>query len=171
MTSLARNFFDYVVKGKYLESRRNNRIDELLDEKKDRYDKAYMRMALEWAKLSHCKRAQVGSLIVKNNMIISDGYNGSPTGFNNDCEDSSNDTYWYVIHSEANAILKCAKNGSSSEGSTIYLTHSPCKDCAKMIYQSGIKRIVYNQNYRDNSGIKFLKESGLEVTYLDNKLD
>ena len=106
MTSLARNFFDYVIKGKYLDSRRNNRIDELLDIKKDRYDKAYMRMALEWAKLSHCKRARVGSLIVKNNMIISDGYNGSPTGFNNDCEDNSNDTYWYVIHSEANAILK-----------------------------------------------------------------
>lgn len=171
MTSLARTFFDYVIKGKYLPSKRNNRIDEILDIKKDRYDKAYMRMALEWAKLSHCNRAQVGSLIVKNNMIISDGFNGSPTGLNNDCEDANNDTYWYVIHSEANAILKCAKNGSSSDGATIYLTHSPCKDCAKMIYQSGIKRLVYNKNYRDNSGIEFLKDSGVEITFLDNKLN
>jgi dCMP deaminase len=171
MTSLARIFFDYVVKGKYESSRRSKAIDEVLDLKTERYDKAYMRMAKEWSKLSHCNRAKVGSLIVKDNMIISDGFNGSPTGFDNDCEDNSNTTHWYVLHSEANAILKCAKNGSSCKGATIYLTHSPCKDCAKLIHQSGIVRIVCNERYRDNDGIDFLKEAGLDITFLNNNLD
>jgi dCMP deaminase len=171
MTGLARMFFDYVVKGKHLSNDRNQKIDNILNIKKERYDKAYMRMALEWAKLSHCKRAKVGTLIVKDDMIISDGFNGSPTGFDNDCEDCNNETYWYVLHSEANAILKCAKNGSSCVGATVYLTHSPCKECAKMIYQSGIIRLVYNKNYRDNEGINFLKKSGLEVIYLNDNLE
>jgi dCMP deaminase len=104
-------------------------------------------------------------------MIISDGFNGSPTGFENDCEDCDNNTHWYVLHSEANAILKCAKNGVSCKGSTIYLTHSPCKECAKLIFQSGIKRIVYNLDYRDSDGIKFLETCGVEVKYLNNQLD
>jgi len=168
MNGIARMFFDHVIKGRYNLVNRNSKIDTILDEKKSRYDKAYMRMAIEWAKLSHCKRAQVGSLIVKDGMIISDGFNGSPTGLNNDCEDMANDTYWYVIHSEANAILKCAKNGSSSKGATLYLTHSPCKDCAKMILQSGIERVVYNEKYRDNDGINFLKDSGIEILFLNN---
>jgi dCMP deaminase len=128
-------------------------------------------MALEWAKLSHCKRAQVGSLIVKDGMIISDGFNGSPTGFSNDCEDCNDNTHWYVLHSEANAILKCARNGVSCKDATIYLTHSPCKDCSKLILQSKLKRIVYNKLYRDSEGIDFLKTCGLEVLFLNNQLD
>jgi dCMP deaminase len=171
MTALARIFFENLVKGKYNRSNRDTKIDQILDLKKDRYDKAYMRMAIEWSKLSYCSRAKVGSLIVKDGMIISDGFNGSPTGFNNDCEDVNNETYWYIIHSEANAILKCAKNGSSAKDATLYITHSPCKDCAKMIHQSGIKRVVYNEKYRDNEGINFLENSGLEVIFLNNNLD
>lgn len=130
-----------------------------------------MRMALEWAKLSHCKRAKVGTLIVKDSMIISDGFNGTPSGFPNECEDCDNNTHWYVLHSEANAILKCAKNGISCKDATIYLTHSPCKECAKLIFQSMIKRLVYNFNYRDTDGVDFLKNSGLEVNFLNNNLD
>jgi len=130
-----------------------------------------MKMALEWAKLSYCKRAQVGSLIVKDGMIISDGFNGAPTGYNNDCEDCDDKTLWYILHSEANAILKCAKNGVSCKDATIYLTHSPCKECAKLIYQSGIKRLVYNTEYRDNEGIEFLSESGLDIQFINNNLD
>jgi dCMP deaminase len=141
------------------------------DSKQLRYDKVYMRMALEWAKLSYCQRAKVGSLIVKDGMIISDGFNGAPTGFVNDCEDCDDRTHWYILHSEANAILKCAKNGVSCKDSTIYLTHSPCKDCSKMILQSSIKRVVYNTNYRDSEGIDFLKNSGLEIIFLNNNLD
>lgn len=171
MTGLARMFFDYVIKGKHSNDNRETKINQILDTKNEKYDKAYMRMAVEWAKLSHCKRAKVGSLIVKDNMIISDGFNGSPTGFDNDCEDTYNNTHWYVLHSEANAILKCAKNGSSCKDSTLYLTHSPCKECAKLIYQSGIKKVVYNQEYRDNEGIDFLKKSGLRIVFLNNELD
>ena len=136
-----------------------------------RYDKVYMKMAKEWAKLSHANRLKVGSLIVKDGMIISDGFNGTPTGFDNRCEDDSNETHWYVLHSEANAILKCARNGISCKGATMYLTYSPCKDCAKLIFQSGISRLVYNEKYRDNSGIDFLKESNVDTEYLNNELD
>jgi len=136
-----------------------------------RYDKVYMKMAKEWAKLSHANRLKVGSLIVKDGMIISDGFNGTPTGFNNRCEDDSNETHWYVLHSEANAILKCARNGISCRDATIYLTHSPCKECSKIIYQSGLKRLVYNMEYRDNEGIDFLTECGLEILFLNNHLD
>ena len=130
-----------------------------------------MKMALEWATLSCCKRNKVGSLIVKDGMIISDGFNGAPTGFDNNCEDDNNSTHWYILHSEANAILKCAKNGVSCKDGTIYLTHSPCKDCAKLIFQSGIKRIVYNSEYRDSDGIDFLTECNLDVLFLNNQLD
>jgi dCMP deaminase len=129
-----------------------------------------MKMALEWAKLSHSQRLKVGSLIVKDGMIISDGFNGTPTGYSNKCEDDSNQTLWYVLHSEANAILKCAKNGISCKGATMYLTHSPCKECAKLIYQSGITRLVYNEKYRDDSGVDFLIESAMKVDFLDNNL-
>ena len=132
-------------------------------EKLDRYDFAYLRLALEWAKLSHCSRKQVGALIVKDNMIISDGYNGSPTGFNNKCEDENGDTYWYVLHAEANAILKTASSTNNCNGSTLYITLSPCKDCSKLIHQARIKRLVYIKRYSDTSGLDFLKEAGVEI--------
>lgn len=132
-------------------------------EKLDRYDFAYLRLALEWAKLSHCTRKQVGALIVKENMIISDGYNGSPTGFNNKCEDENGETHWYVLHAEANAILKTAKSNHNCTNATLYLTLSPCRECSKLIHQSGIKRLVYINQYKDTSGLDFLKEAGVEI--------
>ena len=135
-------------------------------EKLNRYDFAYLRLALEWAKLSHCKRKQVGALIVKDKMIISDGYNGTPTGFDNACEDDDNYTKWHVLHAEANAIMKVAASTQSSKGATLYVTLSPCKDCSKLIFQSGIKRVVYHEQYKDNEGIKFLEQAGLEIVHL-----
>ena len=134
--------------------------------KQRKYDIAYLKMALEWAKLSYCKRRQVGALIVKNKMIISDGYNGTPTGFENICEDDENYTKWYVLHAEANAIMKVAASTQSSQGATLYVTLSPCRECSKLIFQSGIKRVVYHNEYKDSSGIKFLKKAGIEVTHI-----
>jgi dCMP deaminase len=131
-----------------------------------RYDKAYMRMAKEWGKLSHCERKQVGAIIVKDRMIISDGYNGSPTGFDNCCEDEDGYTKWYVLHAEANAILKVAASTQSCEGATLYITLSPCKECSKLIHQSGIKRVVYLEKYKDDSGLKFLEKAGVEIKHL-----
>jgi dCMP deaminase len=128
-----------------------------------RYDKAYLLMAQQWGKLSHCKRKQVGALIVKDSMIISDGYNGTPTGFDNCCEDENEKTLWYVLHAEANAIMKVAKSTNNSNGATLYITLSPCKECSKLVLQSGIKRVVYMKSYKDDSGIKFLKQAGVEV--------
>lgn len=135
--------------------------------KQERYDVTYLTMAKEWSNLSHCSRKKVGSLIVKNGMIISDGYNGTPSGFDNVCENSEGETNWFVIHAEANAILKCAKHGHSCDGSTIYLTHSPCKDCSKLILQSGIKRLVYLEDYKDTSGLEFLRNAGLNIKKYD----
>ena len=120
-------------------------------------------MAKVWASLSKSKRKKVGALVVKGTTIISDGYNGTPTGFPNDCEDVDGNTYWYVLHAEANAILKTARSTQDISGSTLYLTLSPCKDCCKMIIQSGIKRIVYIEDYRDLDGIKVLRSSGIEI--------
>lgn len=134
--------------------------------KQKKYDTAYLKMALEWAKLSYCKRRQVGALIVKNKMIISDGYNGTPTGFENICEDNENYTKWYVLHAEANAIMKVSASTQSSEGATLYITLSPCKECSKLIFQSGIKRLVYYKEYKDSSGVEFLKKAGLEVSHI-----
>jgi dCMP deaminase len=128
-----------------------------------KYDKAYLRIALEWSKLSYCKRKQVGAIIVKDRMIISDGYNGTPSGFENCCEDDENKTKWYVLHAEANAILKVARSTQSCDGATLYITFSPCKDCSKLIHQSGIKRVVYHQHYKDTEGIDFLIKAGVEV--------
>ena len=128
-----------------------------------RYDIAYLKMATEWSQLSHAKRKKVGCLIVKGDQIISDGYNGTPTGFDNDCEDEKGETHWYVLHSEANAILKCAKNGNSCDGATIYQTYSPCRECSKLIYQSGIKRVIYIEEYKDSSGIDFLRSNGVMI--------
>jgi len=133
------------------------------DSKQLRYDKAYLKMATEWAKLSHCKRRQVGALIVKDKMIISDGYNGTPTGFENCCEDDEGYTKWYVLHAEANAILKVASSTQSTRGSTLYVTLSPCTDCSKLIFQSGIVRVVYINEYKDRTGLDFLVKSGVKV--------
>ena len=123
-------------------------------------------MALEWAKLSYCKRKQVGALIVKNRMIISDGYNGTPSGFNNSCEDREGNTHWYVLHAEANAILKIAGSNHDCSGATLYLTMSPCKECSKLIHQSGIIRLVYLNEYKDKSGLTFLNNAKVEVKQL-----
>lgn len=123
-------------------------------------------MAFEWAKLSHCERKQVGALIVKDRMIISDGYNGTPTGFDNCCEDEEGLTKWMVLHAEANAILKVAASTQSCQDATLYVTLSPCRECSKLILQSGIKRVVYAVTYKDVSGIEFLKQSGVEVLHL-----
>ena len=136
-----------------------------------RYDKAYLRMAKTWSELSHCGRKQVGAIIVKDGMIISDGFNGSPSGFDNCCETSEGDTLWYVLHAEANAILKVAKSTHNSQGATLYLTLSPCKDCSKLVVQSGIKRVVFIDLYKDSSGIKFLKEAGVEVEQIETPFD
>jgi dCMP deaminase len=134
--------------------------------KQKKYDIAYLKMAKEWAKLSYCHRRQVGALIVKDKMIISDGYNGTPTGFENVCEDEENKTKWYVLHAEANAIMKVAASTQSCEGATLYITLSPCRECSKLIFQSGIKRLVYIVEYKDKTGIDFLKKSGLEIVHI-----
>ena len=123
-------------------------------------------MAETWGKLSYCKRRQVGAIIVKNRMIISDGYNGTPTGFENVCEDEDNYTKWYVLHAEANAILKVASSTQSSDGATLYVTLSPCRECSKLIHQSGISRVVYSEAYKDLSGVEFLKKAGVIVNQI-----
>jgi len=124
-------------------------------------------MAEEWSKLSHCKRKQVGSLIVKDKMIISDGYNGTPTGFENFCEDEDGYTKWYVLHAEANAIAKVSGSTQSTKGSTLYITLSPCRECSKLIFQSGITRVVYSKKYKDLSGVEFLIKSGVSVDFIE----
>ena len=143
-----------------------------VDLKQEKYDIAYIKMALEWGKLSHCLRKQVGALIVKDHMIISDGYNGTPSGYTTSCEDDRGETHWYVLHAEANAILKVAKSTQSAQNATLYITLSPCKECSKLIIQAGIKRVVYYNKYKDTSGIDFLAEYGIDVcrvTSLENK--
>jgi dCMP deaminase len=127
----------------------------------------YLKMASEWSSNSCCRRKKVGALIVKDNMIISDGYNGTPSGFPNDCEDADGDTQWYVLHAEANAITKLAKSTQNSDGSTLYLTLSPCRDCCKLIIQSGIKRVIFKEDYRDLDGLKILREAGIALLRID----
>ena len=134
--------------------------------KQEKYDKAYLRMAQEWGKLSYCERKQVGAIIVKGRMIISDGYNGTPTGFENFCEDEEGYTKWYVLHAEANAILKVAGSTQSCQDATLYITLSPCRECSKLIHQSGINRVVYQKGYKDNSGLEFLKKAGVELVHM-----
>lgn len=138
-----------------------------MSKKQEKYDRAYLRMAVEWAKLSHCKRKQVGALIVKNNTIISDGYNGTPSGFTNACEDEDGNTHWYVLHAEANALLKVVRSTQNAEDGTLYITLSPCKECSKLIIQAGIKRVVYLNEYKDTAGIDFLKEFGIELKHIE----
>lgn len=130
-------------------------------------DRRYLRMARIWAENSYCQRRQVGALVVKNKMIISDGYNGTPSGFENVCEDTDGITYPYVLHAEANAITKLARSGNNSDGSTLYVTAAPCIECSKLIIQSGIKRVVYAEQYRLTDGTDLLEKAGVKVEYLN----
>lgn len=134
--------------------------------KQAQFDKRYMQMAFIWAQNSYCQRRKVGALIVRDNMIISDGYNGTPAGFPNQCEDENNKSFPYVLHAEANAITKIARSNNSSQGATLYVTSSPCIECAKLIIQSGIKRVVYGEPYRLSEGIDLLKQAHIEVEYV-----
>lgn len=140
-------------------------------QKQLRYDRAYLKMAQSWSQLSHCVRKQVGAIIVKDEMIISDGYNGTPAGFENSCENENGETQWYVLHAEANAILKVAKSTNNCKGATLYLTLSPCKDCSKLVLQAGIKRVVFKDSYKDTEGIDFLKSAGIDITQIELKDD
>lgn len=137
------------------------------EDKQHEVDKRYMRMAMIWAENSYCKRRKVGALIVKEKMIISDGYNGTPSGFENNCENADNQSFAYVLHAEANAITKVARSNNSSEGATLYVTASPCIECAKLIIQSGIKRVVYGEQYRLLDGVELLCKAGIEVEHLE----
>ena len=138
-------------------------MDNQKEERQRKFDKHYLEMAAIWAKNSYCKRRQVGALLVKDKMIISDGFNGTPAGFENQCEDENDVTKPYVLHAEANAITKVAKSGNSSEGVTLYITTSPCIECAKLIIQSGIERVVYSEEYRKSEGIELLKRANIKV--------
>lgn len=142
----------------------NEQNDKL--EKQELLDRRYLEMARIWAQNSYCKRKQVGALIVKDRMIISDGYNGTPSGFENNCEDEEDKTKPYVLHAEANAITKVAKSNNSSENSTLYITTSPCLECSKIIIQSGIRRVVFNEKYRNEDGLKLLERAGVEIVQL-----
>jgi len=137
-------------------------------EKQQQFDLRYIQMARVWAKNSYCKRRQVGALIVKDRMIISDGYNGTPSGFENDCEDENDQSKPYVLHAEANAITKVAKSNNSSDGATLYITDSPCMDCAKLIIQAGIRRVVYGDEYRITDGIELLEKAGIEIVKISD---
>ena len=128
-------------------------------------------MADTWSKLSYCNRKQVGALIVKDRMIISDGFNGAPSGFDNSCEDDKGETLWYVLHAEANAILKVAKSTHNCDGATLYLTLSPCKECSKLVVQSGISKVVYVKEYKDDSGLRFLESAGVELVKIEDPFD
>jgi dCMP deaminase len=144
-----------------------NSLSQFMTDKKiAKYDKAYLRIAKEWSSLSYCQRKQVGAIIVRDRMIISDGYNGTPSGFENCCEDENGLTNWYVLHAEANAILKVARSTQTCDGATLYITLSPCKECSKLIHQSGIKRVVYQLAYRDTSGVDFLLKAGIQVDHI-----
>ncbi len=136
-------------------------------EKQQKFDLRYLEMARIWAKNSYCQRRQVGALVVKDGMIISDGYNGTPSGFENVCEDENNVTKSYVLHAEANAITKLARSNNNSEGATIYITASPCIECAKLIIQSGIKRVVYGEKYRLTDGVDLLERAHIETVYIN----
>ncbi len=140
-------------------------------DKQRKLDERYLRMARIWAENSYCQRRQVGALVVKNKMIISDGYNGTPTGFENVCEDENNVSKPYVLHAEANAITKLARSNNNSDGATIYITASPCIECAKLIIQAGIRRVVYGEQYRLADGIELLKRAGIEILFLDIQKD
>ena len=140
---------------------------KIIMDKQQLLDRRYMRMARIWAENSYCKRRQVGALLVKDQMIISDGFNGTPSGFENNCEDEDNVSKPYVLHAEANAITKVARSSNSSQGATLYVTASPCIECAKLIIQAGIKRVVYGENYRIIDGLNLLKRAGIDVVFVE----
>ena len=140
-----------------------------MESKQTELDRRYLRMAAIWSENSYCLRRQVGALIVKDKMIISDGYNGTPSGFENVCEDEHNLTFPYVLHAEANAITKIARSGNNSDGATLYVTDSPCIECSKLIIQAGIKRVIYAREYRLSDGVDLLRRAGIEVIYLPNE--
>lgn len=142
-----------------------------MEQKQQELDRRYLRMAEIWAENSYCQRRKVGALIVKDKMIISDGYNGTPSGFENVCEDENNLTKPYVLHAEANAITKIARSSNNSDGATLYVTDSPCIECAKLIIQAGIKRVIYARDYRLNDGVELMKRAGIEVVLLKNSSD
>ncbi|MDR0988726.1 MAG: dCMP deaminase family protein [Prevotellaceae bacterium] len=142
-------------------------MEPSLSEKQEMLDRRYIRMAAIWAENSYCRRRQVGALIVKEKMIISDGYNGTPAGFENICEDEHQLTKPYVLHAEANAITKIARSSNSSEGATLYVTASPCLECSKLIIQAGIRRVVYAEQYRLEDGVKLLRRAGIEVVFME----
>ena len=144
--------------------------DKKMDKKQQLLDQRYMRMARIWAENSYCERRKVGALLVKNKMIISDGYNGTPSGFENKCEDENNVSKAYVLHAEANAITKVARSHNSSDGATLYVTASPCIECAKLIIQAGIKRVVYGEEYRIMDGVELLKQAGIEIELIKVEL-
>ena len=141
------------------------------DEKQQNLDKRYLRMAMIWAETSYCQRRKVGALVVKEKRIISDGYNGTPSGFENICEDENNVTKPYVLHAEANAITKLARSSNNSDGATLYVTASPCIECAKLIIQAGIKRVVYGEQYRLEDGINLLRRANIEVKYINPNIN
>ncbi len=140
-------------------------------QKQLKYDQAYLKMAATWGQLSYCERKKVGALIVKDRMIISDGYNGTPSGFENVCEDENYYTKWYVLHAEANAILKVAASTQSCKGATLYITLSPCKECSKLIHQSGIIRVVYSKEYKDTTGLDFLRKAGVSLDHVKLEIE
>ncbi|MGM9633078.1 MAG: deoxycytidylate deaminase [Alloprevotella sp.] len=137
-----------------------------MKDKQDELDKRYLRMASIWAENSYCQRRQVGALIVKDKMIISDGYNGTPSGFENVCEDEQGVTKPYVLHAEANAITKIARSGNNSDGATLYVTDSPCIECSKLIIQAGIRRVIFSRKYRLTEGLDLLKRAGIEIVHI-----
>ena len=143
----------------------------MANQKQLKYDQAYLKMAATWGQLSYCERKKVGALIVKDRMIISDGYNGTPSGFENVCEDENYYTKWYVLHAEANAILKVAASTQSCKGATLYITLSPCKECSKLIHQSGIIRVVYSKEYKDTTGLEFLRKAGVSLDHVKIEIE
>ncbi|MDA0792884.1 MAG: dCMP deaminase family protein [Bacteroidetes bacterium] len=143
----------------------------MANQKQLKYDQAYLKMAATWGQLSYCERKKVGALIVKDRMIISDGYNGTPSGFENVCEDENYYTKWYVLHAEANAILKVAASTQSCKGATLYITLSPCKECSKLIHQSGIIRVVYSKEYKDTTGLDFLRKAGVSLDHVKLEIE
>lgn len=150
-----------------METGQQEAIEKEKQEKSRRFDERYLRMTRIWAENSYCKRRQVGAIVVKDRRIISDGYNGTPGGFENVCEDENGLTKTYVLHAEANAITKLARSSNNSDGSTLYVTSSPCIECAKLIIQSGIRRVVYNEQYRLDDGIRLLRRAGIEVEQIE----
>jgi dCMP deaminase len=145
----------------------NSDIIRPYGKKQTQFDKRYLEMAKVWAQNSYCKRKKIGALIVKEKMIISDGYNGTPAGFENICEDETGKTKPYVLHAEANALTKVAKSNNSSENATLYITASPCLECSKLIIQSGIKRVVFSEKYRNKDGLELLKRANIEIVHLE----